>query len=45
MTNAQIAAALHLSPKTVGHHLQHVYAKLGIHSRRELIIRRRDILA
>lgn len=41
MTNAQIAAALHLSPKTVGHHLQHVYAKLGIHSRRELIRRAR----
>ncbi len=39
MTNAQIAAALHLSPKTVGHHLQHVYSKLDIHSRRELIRR------
>ncbi|HTW41158.1 MAG TPA: AAA family ATPase [Solirubrobacteraceae bacterium] len=39
MTNAQIGAALHLSPKTVGHHLQHVYAKLGIGSRRELIRR------
>jgi DNA-binding CsgD family transcriptional regulator len=39
MTNAQIAAALHLSPKTVGHHLQHIYAKLDIHSRRELIRR------
>ena len=39
MTNAQIAATLQLSPKTVGHHLQHVYAKLDIHSRRELIRR------
>lgn len=39
MTNAQIAAALQLSPKTVGHHLQHVYAKLDIHSRRELMRR------
>jgi DNA-binding CsgD family transcriptional regulator len=37
MTNGQIAAALHISPKTVGHHLQHVYAKLGIGSRRELM--------
>jgi DNA-binding CsgD family transcriptional regulator len=39
MTNAQIAAALHLSSKTVSHHLQHIYAKLDIHSRRELIRR------
>ena len=37
MTNGQIAAALQLSPKTVGHHLGHVYAKLGIGSRRDLI--------
>jgi DNA-binding NarL/FixJ family response regulator len=39
MSNAQIAAALQLSSKTVGHHLQHIYAKLDIHSRRELIRR------
>jgi len=39
MTNAQIAAALHLSPKTVGHHLEHIYTKLDIRSRRELIRR------
>lgn len=37
LTNTQIAAALHLSPKTVGHHLGRVYAKLGLSSRRELI--------
>lgn len=36
MTNAQIAAALHISPKTAGHHLEHIYAKLGVRSRREL---------
>jgi DNA-binding CsgD family transcriptional regulator len=39
LTNAQIAAALVLSPKTVGHYLGHVYEKLGIASRRELIRR------
>jgi DNA-binding CsgD family transcriptional regulator len=39
MANGQIAAALHLSPKTVGFHLQRVYSKLDIHSRRELIRR------
>ena len=36
MTNAQIGAALGLSPETVGHHLERIYSKLGIRSRREL---------
>jgi DNA-binding CsgD family transcriptional regulator len=35
-TNAQIAAALGLSPKTVGHYLERIYSKLGIRSRHEL---------
>jgi DNA-binding CsgD family transcriptional regulator len=39
LSNAQIAAALTVSPKTVDNHLQRIYAKLGIHSRRELIRR------
>ncbi|HLH65684.1 MAG TPA: LuxR family transcriptional regulator [Solirubrobacteraceae bacterium] len=39
LTNAQIAGALTISPKTVDNHLQQIYAALGIHSRRELIIR------
>jgi DNA-binding CsgD family transcriptional regulator len=39
MSNAQIAAALIVSPDTIDNHLQQVYAKLGIHSRRELIRR------
>jgi DNA-binding CsgD family transcriptional regulator len=39
LANGEIAAALHLSPKTVSSHLQRVYAKLGMHSRRELIRR------
>jgi HD-GYP domain-containing protein (c-di-GMP phosphodiesterase class II) len=32
-TNAEIGAALHLSPKTVGHHVQHIYDKTGVSSR------------
>jgi DNA-binding CsgD family transcriptional regulator len=39
LANGQIAAALHLSPKTISFHLQRVYLKLGIHSRRDLIRR------
>jgi DNA-binding NarL/FixJ family response regulator len=33
MSNAAIAAELVLSRKTVGHHVEAVYAKLGVHSR------------
>jgi DNA-binding CsgD family transcriptional regulator len=36
-TNKEVAAALFLSPKTIAHHLTHVYRKLDIHSRAELI--------
>jgi DNA-binding CsgD family transcriptional regulator len=39
LTNAQIATRLTVSAKTVEHHLRHVYVKLGIGSRRELIRR------
>jgi DNA-binding CsgD family transcriptional regulator len=42
LANGQIAAALHLSPKTVSSHLQRVYQKLGMHSRRELILRAKE---
>jgi DNA-binding CsgD family transcriptional regulator len=38
-TNRDVAAALYLSPKTVEYHLTHVYRKLDIHSRGELIRR------
>jgi putative nucleotidyltransferase with HDIG domain len=33
LSNKQIAATLFLSPKTVGHHLQHIYDKLGVSTR------------
>jgi DNA-binding CsgD family transcriptional regulator len=36
-TNRDVAAALFLSPKTVEFHLTHVYRKLNIHSRAELV--------
>ena len=32
-TNAEIAALLHLSPRTVQKHLEHVYDRLGVRSR------------
>jgi DNA-binding CsgD family transcriptional regulator len=35
-TNREVAQAVHLSPHTVGTHLRHAFAKLGISSRVEL---------
>jgi DNA-binding NarL/FixJ family response regulator len=32
-TNAQIAAALVVSPRTTEHHVQHIYAKIGVSTR------------
>ena len=37
LTSPAIARELYISAKTVDHHLSHIYAKLGIASRRELM--------
>jgi DNA-binding NarL/FixJ family response regulator len=37
-SNAQIAAELHVSIETVRTHARHIYRKLGVRSRRELLI-------
>lgn len=33
LTNKEIASALGISPKTAGHHVQHVFEKLGVRTR------------
>jgi len=40
--NAEIARQLYISVSTVETHLEHIYARLGIHSRYELIAMARD---
>jgi DNA-binding CsgD family transcriptional regulator len=42
LTNAQIAQAVFISTKTVDHHLSSAYSKLGVGSRRELMLAWRD---
>jgi DNA-binding NarL/FixJ family response regulator len=32
-TNRAIASELAISPKTVGHHVEHIYAKAGVKTR------------
>lgn len=38
-SNAEIALSLGISSRTVAHHLQHVYARLGITGRQQLAVR------
>jgi DNA-binding NarL/FixJ family response regulator len=33
LSNRQMAEALVISPKTAGHHVQHIYDKIGVSSR------------
>jgi DNA-binding NarL/FixJ family response regulator len=41
-SNAKIAAHLHLSPKTVGNHISHIFTKLQVADRAHAIIRARE---
>ncbi|MDA0160235.1 AAA family ATPase [Solirubrobacter ginsenosidimutans] len=43
LTNRQIASRLFISQKTVGAHMAHIYAKLGVHSRVEAAGRARQL--
>jgi DNA-binding SARP family transcriptional activator/DNA-binding CsgD family transcriptional regulator/tetratricopeptide (TPR) repeat protein len=45
LRNAEIAAKLHLSEKTVGHHVSAILAKLQVSSRLEAVRRARDLTA
>jgi DNA-binding SARP family transcriptional activator/DNA-binding CsgD family transcriptional regulator/tetratricopeptide (TPR) repeat protein len=45
LRNAEIAQRLHLSEKTVGHHVSAILAKLGASSRLEAVRRARDLTA
>ena len=42
LNNAQIAQRLGISPKTVRNHINHVFDKLALHDRSQVIVRARD---
>jgi DNA-binding CsgD family transcriptional regulator len=42
-TNADIARSLYLSPRTVQKHLEHIYGKLGVHSRSGAVARALEV--
>ncbi len=42
LDNDHIALALRLSPKTVGNHITHIFAKTGVGSRAQAIVRARE---
>ncbi|MBI5031213.1 MAG: helix-turn-helix transcriptional regulator [Chloroflexi bacterium] len=42
--NAEIAQILSISVRTVENHIQNIYAKLGVHSRTQLVRKIRDLV-
>jgi DNA-binding NarL/FixJ family response regulator len=38
LSNKQVAAELVVSPKTIGTHVEHIYAKLGVSNRAEVAL-------
>lgn len=43
LDNEQIAQTLRLSAKTVGNHITHIFAKTGVGSRAQAIVRAREV--
>jgi DNA-binding NarL/FixJ family response regulator len=43
LTNAELAAQLYLSAKTIDHHVSAILGKLGVANRRDAVRRARDL--